>query len=549
MVCAVRTFGLIVVLATSTAFADDAERAYRVGLKAFKKKERAFFRTLPERVQDVFVPWWRLTLAQKRGRSLPLRATYAEYAELQRDRVRIAETIAREYGDVSLPCLWRDVLATVDEFERAGAAMAEIVDPGTAPISDPDTLMRHHGAPIRLDGLLRVLANVAGGPGFLATRGWKEASKRDGRKSITRRVAVLDALALARDAAGAPVVAVALASDVSSLRVAALECALSIDPAPCPALLSRLKDESPPVRRALLAAVRERGPNEPRWVPHLIARLPETTGLERLECLATLATLTGARIGPGPNLWTEWYEANRAAIEAGTFRAKKPPPDSKASLPMTTAIYGVPLFGLGFVFLLDGTYVVRAPADWEVERTREDWNTGNQAWRKEHEAHQDVQVRELALSLERLPDDGRFALVVGYGRSSNKILGTKGMLRGNARNARKATRLLGQQASNSWERRHVLRELRLAYEIAGSPPSALDIETQNADTAVFVGDGAPQGPYHDVEATLQVFIRWNRFCRLRVHTVRISNAAGGERLLRGIAEASGGTYRWQSKPP
>jgi hypothetical protein len=63
--------------------------------------------------------------------------------------------------------------------------------------------------------------------------------------------------------------------------------------------------------------------------------------------------------------------------------------------------------------------------------------------------------------------------------------------------------------------------------------------------------GDPRGDwYMTPEATLDAFRRFNRFRRLVVHAIRISDRKEpAETLMKGLAEASGGTYLWAAKPP
>ena len=52
------------------------------------------------------------------------------------------------------------------------------------------------------------------------------------------------------------------------------------------------------------------------------------------------------------------------------------------------------------------------------------------------------------------------------------------------------------------------------------------------------------------ETVVAAFKRFNRFRRLVVHTIRICDEGEpSETLMKGIAEASGGTYLWAKRPP
>jgi hypothetical protein len=72
-----------------------------------------------------------------------------------------------------------------------------------------------------------------------------------------------------------------------------------------------------------------------------------------------------------------------------------------------------------------------------------------------------------------------------------------------------------------------------------------------ADTVFLLDQGSPAwGCYWTADSALRALRRLNRFRRLKVCAVRICIPDKEEEaLMQGIAEATGGTYRWQRKPP
>ena len=88
-------------------------------------------------------------------------------------------------------------------------------------------------------------------------------------------------------------------------------------------------------------------------------------------------------------------------------------------------------------------------------------------------------------------------------------------------------------------------------EMAGLAPHADHrLAAPHADTVYLFADGSMRGGrFLYPEAALAAFARLNRFRRLVVHTIRISNGGPhSEQLLEGLAKLSGGTYRRYWKP-
>jgi hypothetical protein len=550
--------GVALALVGVAAAGEDAETAYRAALKGIAKRERAFWEEFPKRqaqAAEVAREPWREMVRSMNGHGTQVdieidhsgfRALYEDYVRIERERVAAADAL----GEGSIGLLWSELLVACAAIDAADALVEAIDDPtgDTWASTNQEPGIRRHGLEVRLDGLIAALARLPGAPALVATKGWEEAAKGDRARSVTRRVAVLDLLAAAGAREGAPLADQMTSAKASSLRIAAVECALRLDPAPRAALLPCLRDISPPVRRALLAAVRARG--GPPWIPPLVDRLPETGGLERLECLAALAKLAGRHLGPDPAAWKAWCDAERAAIDAGTFRAGGDDARATVALPGTTSFYGVTPLSEGIIFVLEGGESLHVPADYGVQRTKAffDWIVGNPDWRKEHASHRDVQLREFTAAVGRLGADVGIAVVLATDNGGVKVLGERRLLRGKGDRAR-AVRFLETHAPRGY--RSELANLRTALGLAGLPVPGHDFPKAGADTILLVADGSLRGgPYLDPDAAALAFARWNRFRRVALHAIRICNGgADSELLLRKLAEAGGGTYQWRRAPP
>jgi hypothetical protein len=163
--------------------------------------------------------------------------------------------------------------------------------------------------------------------------------------------------------------------------------------------------------------------------------------------------------------------------------------------------------------------------------------------------HRDVQIREFSKALDRLGPDVSFGVLLCSGNGSVKVMGDRTLLRGSAHDIEKAKQFLETHTPSG--DRSEYANLRTALALAGLPSGAFDLPKPGADTILFVGDGSLRGgPYLDPDAAVLAVARWNRFRRVAIHTIRICNAGSdSERLLRGIAQVTGGTYQWRRAPP
>ena len=77
------------------------------------------------------------------------------------------------------------------------------------------------------------------------------------------------------------------------------------------------------------------------------------------------------------------------------------------------------------------------------------------------------------------------------------------------------------------------------------------LELEDVDTVFLVYNGhLSSGRYLLPEALVADFKRRNRFRRLVVHAIRIGDTGSeSEKLLKGLAASSGGTYVWSKIPP
>lgn len=474
----------------------------------------------------------------------PYRRLYEEHAAIEAEFGRAARVLA-EADDPEAPrLLLRELFDALEEIDRADEALRNASATSLVDRFDQRPGITRYGLAERESGLVGALALH---PAFLATEGWPEAVRKDGKRSHAHRVAVLDALGAAARPAARPVLESALASEEVPIRIAAIEGLALHGPAATPALLALARDPSDVVRRALLDVIRSHP--EPRWIRPLLDVYPASVGALRQSILDALAALTGERFGDEPARWAAWSDAHREEIDAGTFA---PGP---AAAEMTTSskgptFYGLPLRGRGTIFLLDWSSPMRHPADWEFERTRyqDEWLYGDQSWKGEHVTHHDFLVAELDRALEALPPEARFAILLGTDgfrsgveEMEEYVLPPKGLLAPTRPALGRAARFVRERKPYHW--RSQLSMLATAWAIADRDPAA--------DTVILLGDGAIHGGLYIVpEPALAAFARANRFRRLVVHTIRLRDAKeDAATLMSGIARLSGGHHVWLRNPP
>jgi HEAT repeat protein len=477
---------------------------------------------------------------------------YTEFRRLYDDAAapeiaagRAAVAFGKSGHPKALARLFDDLLDTAKEVDALEAELLAAKPIQRRYLFDLRPGVRRHALGFRETALVEAIAACPGAAAFLGETGFRQAAAKDGRKSILRRVAVLDALGLAGDAAARAPLEFHLASEESSLRIAALE-ALARLGGPAPPLLRMLEDPSPPVVRALLDAVRERLPKDATWIVPLVASLEKPAPFPHSRAVAALEALTRQTFGHDAARWAEWLAVYRKEIEAGSFDAAKVEVQEAKPAPPPGAVpfYGLSAAGSGLLFVVDGSMNLFLPADLAFQLTKYKtwWPTSKQDWQAEHPTHRTVFLRELSRAVEAMPKGGAWNLVALHGAFEAEPLSPKKMLKPGKQELQAAQKMIEKLEMYGWCAVHA--GLLQAMRSAGMPPEERDFPAPVAETILLVAAGGPAGGhYMSPEAVVAAFRRLNRFRRLTVHAVRIcDDKEPGETLLKGIADASGGSY-------
>jgi len=557
-----RVFLLVVLASAPLLGASDPVREWRSSVRRLAREEKTFWGEFGKRWNQAWTAYIQPVL-EARGKHdgdpnplydyAPFRNWYEDYAAIQRALGEADLDFAKSGHPKAAATLLKELLATDKLIDKLEADLLK-ARPFKWDTFDQHAPIQRSGLAIREQALIEALGRCADAAVFLADRAWKEAVRKDGRRSIRRRVAVIDALGFTGDSDALAFLSPLTGAKQSSLRVAAAEALLRFSARGRPALRPLVADPSLPVRRALLQGIATQHPQDPGWIPVLVEALPAARGVLIPDILKALKALTNQRFGYDPAAWKSWLEDYRTEIEGGGFdkqsvevREAKPKP-----VPAGITFYGIRIPSRSVVFVLDGSRHIWWPAAWEVQKTqyKNDWDRKRATWEKLYPSHQKILLRELGKCFSSMPEDASFSMVRLQGEFVAEPLTGRRLLHAKPNAFKQAEKFVAQLAGDGWCSQFA--GLMEASRLAGlGPESELDFPKPLADTIILFDAGDPAGGrYMSPEALVDAFRRFNRFRRLVVHTIRICNEGQpSEVVMKGIAEASGGTYLWASKPP
>jgi hypothetical protein len=525
-----RVAGVLVLLAAVAS--GDAIKAYRSAIGKLRTEDRKYWSDFRKRFNRALVesekPFVGNDPEAVRDYGA-MRELFGEYDELQKRcgaaDLALAESGAPKAFDELLKRFW----AVCKRIDQAEADIAK-AKPRDRYVFDPAPAVLREGLQRRLEAMVRALSKAP-----VAEAAWGRAAKSDRKKSIVRRVALIDSAGARDDDAAKAFLAARLGEELAALRIAALDALVGrIEPA---RLAPLFKDKSGAVRRALLEAVMRRGLEDPRWIGPLVAQHAASAGVERSLAVSALVGLTGQRFGDDAERWKNWYEEYEKEIDGGAF--KRDQVEIQEVQPKAPEgeyeFFGVKTTSRACVFLVEGSYWILTPADWEVRRKREsyDWYGTHRKWREQHKSQLDVLLDQFDKALDRMGTGVRWSLGVMHGDFSTDM--SEGLLTPTPKEAgRERKRLVKIQASG-WN------------SPVGGLRDAAAIDP-DVDTVFLYSTGILRGGrYFSPELTVGAFKRFNRFRRLMVHALRYDNGKEpAETLMKAIADASGGTYRWVS---
>ena len=521
---------LFLTLLVATAAADPLGD-YRTAVRKLRKQTQKYWSEFPKRFRSAHKTY--LAPTSGRGGQDPeatyeftdLRDLFNDHRLLQQTFAKADAELAKTGTDKAYAALLRELLATCREIDAAAAEFVA-ANPVDSYLFDQRPGVRIDGLEVRRLGLVAALAGWA----ELATTGWKRAKKLDGRRSVQRRVSVIDALGL-----GGKDLSTFVTAKEAPVRVAVAETLFDRK-----RLEPLLRDKSAAVRRALLQAIRAKGADDPGWIAPVLDYYKQAHGRERTDALSALTALTGQPFGHDAAKWSEWLAEYRKEIDGGGFDKKeievqevKPKPS-----PDTFRFYGIASESHRVVILVDDSSVIHCPVDWEVRRKNDRWSLRNTRKRWESEtvpSHYTYLKRQLDGMLDRFPAKALYGLVLMQGlcdaTPSKRMLGLA------SKDVKLANKQLSRLQASGWC--SIMIALDAAVALA-----------PDVDTIFVVHSGELRGGrLLSPELTVAAFKRWNRFRRIVLHAIQIDNQKEpGETLMKGLAEVSGGSYVWLKAP-
>ncbi|MHC4956875.1 MAG: HEAT repeat domain-containing protein [Planctomycetota bacterium] len=525
-----RVVGVLVLLAAVASA--DAVKTYRSALGKLKTQDRKYWSGFRKQFNRALVesekPFAANDPEAVRDFSA-LRDLFGTYEALQKrcgaEDLALAESGAPKAFDELL----KRFFALCKRIDQAEADIAK-AKPRDRYVFDPAPGVLREGLQRRLELMVRALSKAP-----VAEASWGQAVKLDKKKSLVRRVALIDSAGLRSDEASKTFLTARLGEKLAALRIAALDGLIGRPGQE--ALAPLLKDQSGAVRRALLEAVLRRGLEMPLWIGPLVEHHAAATGVERSLAVSALGGLAGQRFGDDAERWKEWFLEYRKEIEGGGFkRGQVEVEEVKPKAPEGEyEFFGVKSTSGACVFLVEGAYWILTPADWEVRRKKEsyDWYGTHRRWREQHKSQQDMVIEQFDKALDRMGKEVRWALAVMHGDFTTDA--GKGLQTPKPKDVGRERKRLVKIAPSGWN------------SPVGGLRDAAAIDP-DVDTIFLYSTGILRGGrYFTPELTIGAFTRFNRFRRVMVHALRYDNGKEpSETLMKGLADASGGTYRWVS---
>ncbi|HEX5138501.1 MAG TPA: hypothetical protein VFY93_16125 [Planctomycetota bacterium] len=482
-----------------------------------------------------------------------LRALYADHVLIEETKGKADLAFAASGDPKALPELFDALMALGKRIDDVDADLVSARPQQQGTRYDQRPGIERHGLALRIDALERAIAQCPGAAAFLGGDGMKTAAKRDGKRSIVRRVAVLDTLGLcAGDDAVAGLAPYAAAPE-SSLRIAAAEALLRHGPAARPALAPLFEDRSAAVRRALLQGIAAGGAGDPLWIEPVLGAYRTAVGVVRGDCVRALAALTNQKFGDAPTAWQEWFSDYKAEIDGGKFRKEQievreatPKP-----VPSTCVFYGIPATATRVVLVFEGSRRIFWPADLAtlLKQYKETWHRTRRAWEDTNPSQLATLLEEFDRTCATFTPDVTFGALAIYAACDTEPLGSPKLMHPEKRDVRAVRHDLERLPGDGWCSQY--EGLTAAAALLGMGPESDADFPDPQDGAIFLWDaGGPQGGrFMTPEAAIAAFQRFNRFRRLVVNTVRICDEGEpADILMKGLAEATGGTYVWAKKP-
>lgn len=300
-----------------------------------------------------------------------------------------------------------------------------------------------------------------------------------------------------------------------------------------PSILRHLQHKDWAVRAAAAHAIAASA--QPEAVGALVASIalekPDTRVMT--EMARALQALTGEKLGPYPDLWARWWDANRARVFAGEVALGKGDA-TPAGEGRSGQYYGIPQDSTRIIYVLDvsGSMTVSMEDPKWVDNLPVEAGPGE-------ESRYDAARRELLRAVRNLRRGTHFAVVLFS--NEVKTLHTE-LVPADEKRANELEARLNELAAEGSTNAYAA--LDRAIRLAGASSEGTRTELR-ADEIFFVSDGAPTdaaGQVEDYNRVLQAVRQWNAMKRVVIHTIGIGKEHN-VRFMKQLASENGGQYR------
>jgi HEAT repeat protein len=352
----------------------------------------------------------------------------------------------------------------------------------------------------------------------------------------SHRIAAVDVLAAAAFPASRPILEESLRGDPEiPVRVHAAEGLARLPRSEPPdALLGALTDSAWQVRVAAIGALVEI--RSPASVVPLIEALEREDGRVQEDLRNALRALTGEDFHYSTALWRRWWADGGRIVEpappketaekgsegavAGEGRSRKVEsgPSAASTVRYAASFYGIPTKSRSILFILDvsGSMNEAAGNDGETKISRA--------------------KEELLASLANLTPPARFNIIF-FGDTVRTW--QPRMVDLSAKSLARARDFIEETYAEGGT--NIFGALRDGYDLAGLGSRTTRLGN-GPDTIFLLSDGKPtRGEFTDPESIQREVRRWNEVFRIRIHTIGLGKQHN-EKLMKGLAEESGGTY-------
>jgi hypothetical protein len=296
-------------------------------------------------------------------------------------------------------------------------------------------------------------------------------------------------------------------------------------------------------------------------IENLIEALQKSDGRLRHEINQALIAFTGVDKHGDYGAWRAWWDASKEAVKAGTYKVKK---EESAANPQgaATTFYGIPIQSKHVVFVLDRSGSMRQPSEWDIPA---DVATGpglpGQDIKKQGDRKIDIARWQLKRALAMLPDGMEFN-VIFYNHQWTAM--AESMVKLNAATRKQAYEFIDSLDPTGRTNIYDPTEKALTFAPSGAgagkaPKTAPGAhgktvaagdkpEKGYADTVFLLSDGLPNtGQIPDPDGIIAKVKELNKTRKVTINAVGVfasnsSEAGSGGRLLKTLAEESGGVY-------